>query len=216
MSKLVQSNQIKSIKPWQPSMDGFEDDVSSFEDDFSGTFHDVEIAVDNALDAETAKLIEEARQQGFEEGKQLVETQTTAAGGDFKDKLSQLEQVMQALQSPLREINSEVEESLKNLVLSIVRHLFRGEIESDPQKVLSIIQESLALLPSTSNQAEIHLSTVDAEFINNLEEGKGYNIVSDPQLQRGDCKVISGSSQVDATLESRLKAICGKAFHDDD
>ena len=77
-----------------------------------------------------------------------------------------------------------------------------------------VIRESISALPMSSQKMRIRLHPKDAEaardFLSESGEDISWQIVEDPALARGDCKVVTENSQIDASIETRLGEIAAK------
>ncbi len=213
MNKIIQGDEIQSIEPWKISENDFS---SSRQPEKSLGFNSGIVSKDIASQ-DVEKLVKQAKEEAFAQGKEL----SASAENAMEEKINQMDKILQALSQPLSEMSEAVEQTLTQLSLKIAGHLFRQELTVDPEKVEKVVHEALQLLPATSRNIEIHLSHDDMMIIHNVSEGNGgiegkYNFVDDPQLGRGDCKIISDTSQVDATLESRLESIWQTVFHNDE
>ena len=76
---------------------------------------------------------------------------------------------------------------------------------------MGVVREALAILPVASSNVQLILHPEDAELVREIyslsETELGWRIIEDPVLARGGCKVVTDTSQIDATLESRLAAL---------
>jgi len=162
------------------------------------------------------QLQKDAYQEGFEQGKQ--------AGFEYGHKealvqgrqqlikhVERFEALLTTLDTPLKQLDDQVERELIELVISMVRQLVRREVKADPGQVIGIVRESLAILPVSSRNIRVVLHPEDALMVREVyelsENELGWKIVEDPVLAQGGCRVITENSQVDATLESRLAAL---------
>jgi len=97
------------------------------------------------------------------------------------------------------------------LGLAIVRQLVRREVKTDPGQIVGVVREALGILPVASRNVRVVLNPDDAALVREvyaLSEGElSWKIVEDPVVARGGCRVLTETSQVDATLESRLAAL---------
>lgn len=154
---------------------------------------------------------EEGHREGHEEGYALGRREgLSAAKTVTDDRLRRLDQILSALQAPLREMDEEVEESLVQLAIAISRQLLRREVRTDPALVLGVVREALAALPANSRNVRLHLHPEDAQLV---EEAYGqgrevdWRIEKDPSLSRGGCRVFTDTSRIDATIETRLTSL---------
>ena len=169
----------------------------------------------------TVEAVEQIQKQAYEEGLARGQREGLAMG---QAKIARLDQLMAKLNEPFAELDQQVEQELLLLAKAIARQLVRRELKSDPGQVVAVVQSAMAALPVASRNARLHLHPEDAALVRevlSLEQAdRRWRIVEDPVLTRGDCRVITDSSQIDATLESRLTALItsiigGERGHDD-
>ncbi|MDA8362268.1 MAG: flagellar assembly protein FliH [Gammaproteobacteria bacterium] len=168
----------------------------------------------------TAKQIEQIQKQAYEEGfaqgRQDGKAQVVAQAG-------RLAKLIGLLNEPLADLDQQVEHELVQLAMVIARALVRRELRSDPGAVVAVVREAMSVLPVAARHVSVHLHPEDAALVRGalaLPEGeRAWRIVEDPVLARGDCKVHTENSQIDASIESRLTsivtAILGGERHDD-
>ncbi len=162
------------------------------------------------------QLQKEAWQEGFEEGKKAGfeyghKEALTEGRERLRQSVERFDALMATLDRPLRQLDDQVEQELVTLVIAMVRQLVRREVKSDPGQIVGIVREALGVLPVSSRNVRVVLHPEDAALVReifDLSEGDlGWKIVEDPVLTRGGCRVLTETSQVDATLESRLAAV---------
>lgn len=151
---------------------------------------------------------EEGRREGFEFGHKEGLEQSKHDLERFK---TQLDRLLKSFEQPLRELDNQVEQELLSLVIAIVRLLVRREIKSDPNLIIGVVREALSILPVNSRNVRLMVHPEDAELIREIyalgDTEVGWNLVEDPVINRGGCKVVTDTSQIDATLESRLSSL---------
>lgn len=161
-------------------------------------------------------LQKEAYQEGFElgkrEGLEAGHREALESGRQQVAGLVQgVERLMATLETPLKELDEQVERELVDLVISMVRQLVRREIRMEPSHIIGMVRESLSILPVSSRNIRVHLHPEDARLVREIydmsEKEQGWSVVEDPVLARGGCRVVTETSQIDATLESRLAAM---------
>jgi flagellar assembly protein FliH len=166
------------------------------------------------------KIQQQAYQEGFERGRregQDAGRQAMAAGAD------QLQQLMSALTRPFEDLDQAVEEELLALVFAIVRQLVGNEFRENPGQIRTIVRQAVAALPGASRNLQLHLHPEDAQLVHELLPASGsetlWHIVEDITVGRGGCRVATDTSQVDATVEARLKniiaALVGSEYDED-
>lgn len=138
------------------------------------------------------------RQEGLTDGK----TELRGAG----DRLRRL---MLSLSRPLEQVDEKVERSLVMLAMTVARQLVRRELKTEPGQVVAAVREAVAALPVASRAIQVHLHPEDAELVRdaldlNSNAAGPWEIVEDPVLTRGGCRVVAEDSHIDATVENRL------------
>ncbi len=156
------------------------------------------------LEAIHKRAREEGFRQGLEEGK--------AAGlKQLQDQIHKLTTIVQLLDQPLAELDAAVERQLTELAMLVARQLVRRELKSEPEQVIAVVREALAALPVATRNVRLALHPEDAALIRETlvrdQEEAQLKIVDDPVQSRGGCRVISDTSQIDASVESRLNAV---------
>jgi flagellar assembly protein FliH len=155
-----------------------------------------------------AQAHKEAYDEGFNEGRQAG---LKAGEAEVRRQSSLLGKLLESLERPFRELDGEVEEELLQLAFGIARQLVRRELKADPGQVIAVVQEAIAALPVASRHVRVYLHPDDVRLIGealSVSDGeRHWTLVEDLTLARGDCRVLSENSQVDATLERRIAAL---------
>jgi len=93
----------------------------------------------------------------------------------------------------------------------IARQLVRREIKTDPGQIVAIVREAILALPGAAKKIYVYLHPEDLELVKtklSTSEPESYwRLMEDPTLSRGDCKVLTDTSTIDATLERRLSSL---------
>jgi flagellar assembly protein FliH len=156
----------------------------------------------------TVEAIEQIQKQAYDEGFARGHREGLALG---QAKIAQLDKLMSMLNEPFAELDQEVEQELLVLAKAIARQLVRRELKTDPGQVVAVVREAMAALPVAARSARLHLHPEDAALVRevlSLEQTEGsWHVTEDPLLARGDCRVTTNNSQIDASLESRLTAL---------
>ncbi len=160
----------------------------------------------------TARQLEEigeqARQEGFRQGLQEGRDQGRE---EMLGQARILELIIQTLAQPLEQLDDSVEQQLAQLAMLVARQLVRRELKTDPGQVIGVVREALAALPVAAREVQLVLNPEDAELVCealSLQEGEqAIRVVEDPVLDRGGCRVVTSTSQIDATIETRLNSV---------
>ena len=162
------------------------------------------------------KLQEQAYKEGFEKGKKEGFTyghkEGLARGRErLEEKVRQFDILMASLETPFQQLDDQVESELVELVIAMVRQLVRREVRNDPGQIIGVVREAMSILPVSSRNISLTLHPEDAALVKETYESNeselGWRIIEDPVLARGGCRVSTETSQVDATLESRLATL---------
>lgn len=205
-SKIIRSGQEGEVRHWQPpEMIRSATDVSVLEARGSLLTAEQLEHVQNQAYKEGFEL---GRKEGFEYGHKEA---LTGARQDIIEKTSKMDELLSALETPFKELDEQVERELVSLTISMVRQLVRREVKLDPNQIIGVVREALSLLPVSARNINLILHPEDAKLVREIFEVSDkdlvWKIVEDPVLDRGGCRVITDTSQIDATLESRLAAM---------
>ncbi len=151
---------------------------------------------------------EQGKKEGFEFGHKEGLEQTKQ---ELQSYANHMQQLLRSFETPLRELDDQVERELLSLVIAIVKQLVRREVKSDPNLIIGVVREALSILPVNSRNVRLMVHPEDAELIREIyalgDSELGWSLVEDPVINRGGCKVVTETSQVDATLDSRLASL---------
>jgi flagellar assembly protein FliH len=150
----------------------------------------------------------EGSKKGYDENVHLIEVRT-----------NQLVTLLESLSEPFKHLDDRVEHALANLAVKIAKQILHREIELDSGQVIAAVKAAVNALPIASQNITIHLHPEDAELVRfNLglnDSPSAWQIIEDPSITRGGCKVDSDVSHVDATIENRLGTVLESLFGED-
>ena len=162
-------------------------------------------AIDKANEEKRKKL---AYDLGFELGKKEA---LQSVQQDMLEKISQLDQLNNAIRTPFSDLSHQVTEELATLAGAIARQLVRRELKTDPEAILGVVRETVSSLAINAEEIRVHLNPEDAQLLRELTQlsdgDNNWLVVEDPTLMRGDCKVTTQDSFINASLEARVAAI---------
>jgi flagellar assembly protein FliH len=215
--RILPGEELGEVQPWHPPSLLDEEAVGGGPTSAPEPAAEPEEEPEPAPGLPTLEEIEAIQRQAYEEGRARGEREgfefghreaLEAARKEINAKLARLDGLLAVLDQPLKELDDQVEQELLTLVVSMVRQLVRREVRTDPHQIIGVMREALAILPLNSRNVRVMLHPDEAEIVRELysvgESEHSWNIVEDPVVQPGGCRVVSDSSQVDATLESRL------------
>ena len=165
---------------------------------------------------ELEKLQKAAYEEGFEQGRKEGFEYGHNEGLEQSRKqlqhyTTELDRLLKTFEQPLTELDNQLERELLSLVIAIVRQLVRREVKSDPNLIIGVVREALSILPVNSRNVRLLVHPEDADLIREIyalgDTEVGWQLVEDPVINRGGCKVVTETSQIDATLDSRLASL---------
>ncbi len=135
---------------------------------------------------------------------------------ELNRRLVLLDQALQFLSKPMDAMDEHVEQELAALAIEIARQIIRREIKLDCGHVVAVVREAIASLPMSTESISIHLNPADASCVKEAlllsEADNNCRIVEDPVISSGGCRIVSATSQVDATIEKQIAAISARIF----
>jgi flagellar assembly protein FliH len=161
----------------------------------------------------TAKQIEQMQKDAYREGFAQGRQEALA-------RVSQrMEAILQALTGPLQGMEAELLPQLAALVIACARQFIRRELHASPGEIMAVVRQVLEVLPVAARRIKIHLHPEDAVLVRDALSGEGaerrWTIIEDPSISRGGCRANTESSQIDATVETRLNAVAAQMLADE-
>jgi flagellar assembly protein FliH len=149
--------------------------------------------------------LKEGSKKGYEENQHLLQEQAAA-----------FIRLMESLSEPFKALDEEVEKELVRLAIAIAMQIIRREIKMDPGQIIAAVKESVKILPLSSQKIYLHLHPDDAELVRSIlaptELSPPWNLIEDPLITRGGCKVDTEVSHIDASIENRLASVISTLF----
>lgn len=159
----------------------------------------------------SAQHLDDIEAAAYQEGLARGHAEGYAAGNrEVREQAARLKNLLDHFARPLQELDQELERSLVQLCSDVARRLVNQELELDPQKVTAAVQEAVAVLNSPASELRIHLNPQDVSLLKDsltLNIESSWKLVPDSTLLRGECRVVSESSRVDARLDTRQENI---------
>lgn len=160
----------------------------------------------------TADTIEELQKQAFAEAHaEGLEKGLQDGAIDVRQRVDYLQAIIQKLNKPLEDLDDELVEQIVALSISIARQLVRRELKIDPEQIAGVVRETVATLPVTARNIKVMLNPDDAAIVRQAFSVSGqdqrWEIIEDPVIGRGGCKVITDTSRIDASVETRFAEI---------
>lgn len=172
----------------------------------------------------TASQLEAVQQQAYEEGfaqgKQEGYDKGLAEGQEeIRRRVEQLERLMSALTEPFDELDEEVIEQTGQLAMSVAQHVIRRELKTEPGQVIAVVREAVNALPVSARNIRVQLHPEDAQLVREAlslgeadSDNRLWQVVEEPLISRGGCKVVAENSTIDATVDKQIARISTAIF----
>lgn len=171
-------------------------------------------------------ILADARAQAVELTRDAVDKLRQQAATEAEEKLDayvaeRLTTALPALQNAVDQIEQAKlswirhwEQETVKLAVAIAERIARRELQRQPEIPQTLIQESLQLAVGAGTY-RLHLNPDDLEvlgswietLLSELGERAPSEVVADPAVTRGGCRVITEFGSIDQTFEAQLKRI---------
>jgi flagellar assembly protein FliH len=173
--------------------------------------------------ADLTAVEREAWQQGHAEGREAglaaAREEARAGAAELEARVQQLHSILDLMTRPLADLDQQVQRQLAALAGAIARHVVRRELKTQPDEIVAVVRETVALLPVGARAVRVYLHPQDAELVRSrLATGSGeraWSLLEDPMLAPGGCRVTGDNSSIDATLEQRLGVVIAAVLGDE-
>jgi flagellar assembly protein FliH len=139
--------------------------------------------------------------QGMAEGR-------AKAAAEFEEASKPVETMMKGLKKLRGDLRNAQRKEVVDLVGKIARQVIRAELALQPVQLLNLVDEALAAMPPTRDAVEVFLNPEELKRISELDpkRSRKWNLMADPALEPGECRVRAGDHEVDAGCQGRLAA----------
>ena len=217
-SRIIPGESLPDLEQWQmPDMDGKGGSPRPAPKEEEATAAAPRPYTAAELEQVQQAARKEGMRQGHEEGVAKGYKEGLQRGqSEVAERVKRLDAVINALSRPLEELDDQVADAVVNLAMVVARHLVRRELKTDPSQVIAIVREALGLLPVATPRVQLYLHPEDAALVREVlpvgETDAQWRIVEEPTISRGGCRVVSESSQIDATVEARVAAVVAQVL----
>jgi flagellar assembly protein FliH len=139
--------------------------------------------------------------QGLEEGRAQALEQ-------FDQAVKPVESMLRILKKLRTDLRHAQRGEVVDLVGKIARQVIRAELALQPVQLLALVDEALAAMPPTRDEIEVFLNPEELKRVTELDprRARKWNLLADPSLEPGECRVRAGDHEVDAGCQGRLAA----------
>lgn len=170
-------------------------------------------------EAEKKRIEEEAFQKGFARG----EAEGLKAGEKaFADKIKEAARLIRSVEDERDLVHRQYEKDLLSLIKIMVERLVGHEVSVNPQVIVDCLQRAMKYVVEDS-MVKVHLHGDDLQHIKQmgledpslLQGARRIELIEDPAVARGGCRLQTDFGEIDATLDNcreKLFAIVDQAF----
>lgn len=139
------------------------------------------------------------------------------AGGQLAERM---EALTAAFHHRLEAIERDIADQVVAMALDVARHALRATLAVQPETIIPIVQEALASIIDDSVRLHLYLNPRDEALVR-AELGpklaqSGCEIIADPALRAGGCRIETARAEIDATVETRWRRTLAALGHTPD
>ena len=192
-----------SCQPWEPA---------SFDPAGRTQVRTMPGAVTLPTVEQIARIEEQARQEGFAAGHAEGHAEGRAEGlREAAAEAARLRALTDAFSAALSRADEGISHQILDLALDLARAMLKSALAVHPELVLPLVREAVRYLPAMQQPALVCLHPDDAALVQQHMGDElartGWQLTSDPLLERGGCRIETPGSQIDATLPTRWQRL---------
>ncbi|QBL09865.1 flagellar assembly protein FliH [Rheinheimera sp. D18] len=155
---------------------------------------------------------EQGQTDGFTQGQAEGKKQGLADGeSELTERLAQLSLMLDQLQQPLANVDTQVKQQLLQLSLAMAQAVIGVEVKTNEQVILQALSEAISSLPLDATQLLIKLNPADIAIIEqayskDILTERGWQLRAEPAVEQGGCLVETSRSSVDRSLSQRVQS----------
>ena len=166
---------------------------------------------DAVLEEKAALLFDEMRKKGYAKGMQEGFAVGMAESKErVQQDFQQLKVLMNAFSDALENTDEHIADEILSLALDIAKAMLKVKLNVDASALLPVVLDAINSLPN-NKPARILLHHDDIqmlrEYMPDEISSAEWQLLEDPNVERGGCVVETASNQVDATNAMRWKRI---------
>jgi flagellar assembly protein FliH len=120
-----------------------------------------------------------------------------------------VDSMLQSLRKLRADYRAAQRKEVVDLVAKVARQVIRAELALQPVQIMALVDETLASMPPTREEIDVHLNPEELRRITELDPKRAqrWNLIGDARLDAGECRIRAGDSEVDAGCKQRLAAV---------
>jgi flagellar assembly protein FliH len=162
---------------------------------------------------ELAALEQQAREEGYAAGHAEG---SAAAQQQLQRRMAELDALYDAAARPLQVLDEQTGQELARLAMVVAQRVIAHELQLSPTLVIQAVRQAATALPAATRELRVHLHPADLALLRESGAAESHwQLLADPALGRGDCRLESGRSRLDARVETRLAAMIDAVLGED-
>ncbi|MBQ4854384.1 flagellar assembly protein FliH [Rhodanobacter sp. B2A1Ga4] len=171
----------------------------------------------NAMPQPTVRELAALEQQAREEGYAAGHAEGAAAAQQqLRQRMAELNALYDAAARPLQVLDEQTGQELARLAMVVAQRVIAHELQLSPALVIQAVRQAAAALPAATRELRVHLHPADLALLRESGAAESHwQLLADPALSRGDCRLESERSRLDARVETRLAAMIDAVLGED-
>lgn len=154
------------------------------------------------------ELLHAARQSGYQDGYRDGLSALDAFKHSFSQQISaQLGQLVQNFDAEFLALEQQMAEALARTAVELARQVVRSEISARPEHVAKVAHDAVEALQLSARHVRVRVNPADYPLVldgaGEAMKAREAQVLPDPDVPRGGCRVESDVSSVDASLAER-------------
>ncbi|MDC8786365.1 FliH/SctL family protein [Roseateles koreensis] len=157
---------------------------------------------------DVSELLHEARQSGYQDGYRDGMAALDAFKQSFaKQMATQIGSLVKNFDADLLALEGDMAQALARCAVELARQVVRSEITQRPEHIAKVAHDAVEALQLSAKHVRVRVNPADYPLV---MDGAGEELrareaqlLPDPDVARGGCKVDSDISSVDASLAAR-------------
>lgn len=170
-----------------------------------------------AEEAARHAALAKAREQGFHDGLHAGRQEMLEA---IAHQQAEFKLLVANLDLFCKDLDTRLSDEVLAMSLELTKLIVRQSVRVNPELILPVLREAIASLPGVGSDTVLFLHPEDAALLRNAQSPDigglaQWKIVEDAQLERGGCRIETGTTEVDATCETRWRRVMASLGRDD-
>lgn len=158
------------------------------------------------------ELLHAARQSGYQDGYRDGMAALDAFKKSFAQQMSaQLGGLVQSFDAEFRELEEQMSQALASMAVELARQVVRSELEQRPEVIARVAHDAVEALQLSARHVRVRVNPADLPLVldgaGEEMKAREAQVLPDPEVPRGGCKVESDIGSVDATIAARWQQV---------